>query len=66
MRKPGLCVQQVEDPRIAKLIDGRILMGRDLGITTIQVPTQFISTSVVHSSVAIAAIPLLHGFRIKM
>ncbi|XP_028852651.1 transmembrane protein 132C isoform X2 [Denticeps clupeoides] len=28
---------KVEDPRIAKLIDGRVLMGRDLGITTIQV-----------------------------
>ncbi|XP_078141503.1 transmembrane protein 132C [Centroberyx gerrardi] len=28
---------KVEDPRIARLIDGRILMGRDLGITTIQV-----------------------------
>ncbi|XP_056134840.1 transmembrane protein 132D [Lampris incognitus] len=28
---------KVEHPRIAKLIDGRILMGRDLGITTIQV-----------------------------
>ncbi|KAM4575922.1 transmembrane protein 132D [Odontesthes bonariensis] len=28
---------KVEDPRIASLIDGRILIGRDLGITTIQV-----------------------------
>ncbi|XP_061787689.1 transmembrane protein 132B [Nerophis lumbriciformis] len=28
---------KVEDPRIAKLIDGRVLLGRDLGITTIQV-----------------------------
>uniref|UniRef100_A0A8C5CAA7 Transmembrane protein 132C n=1 Tax=Gadus morhua TaxID=8049 RepID=A0A8C5CAA7_GADMO len=28
---------KVEHPRIAKLIEGRILMGRDLGITTIQV-----------------------------
>ncbi|XP_044051226.1 transmembrane protein 132D isoform X2 [Siniperca chuatsi] len=28
---------KVEDPRIARLIDGRILVGRDLGITTIQV-----------------------------
>ncbi|KAM9393913.1 transmembrane protein 132C [Pholidichthys leucotaenia] len=28
---------KVEDARIARLIDGRILMGRDLGITTIQV-----------------------------
>ncbi|KAG7489328.1 hypothetical protein JOB18_009308 [Solea senegalensis] len=28
---------KVEDSRIARLIDGRILMGRDLGITTIQV-----------------------------
>lgn len=28
---------QVEDSRIARLIDGRILIGRDLGITTIQV-----------------------------
>ncbi|KAM8887018.1 transmembrane protein 132B isoform 1-T1 [Spinachia spinachia] len=28
---------KVEDPRIARLIDGRVLMGRDLGITTIQV-----------------------------
>uniref|UniRef100_A0A8D3A8H0 Transmembrane protein 132C-like n=1 Tax=Scophthalmus maximus TaxID=52904 RepID=A0A8D3A8H0_SCOMX len=28
---------KVEDPRIARLIDGQILMGRDLGITTIQV-----------------------------
>ncbi|KAM8760445.1 transmembrane protein 132C [Acanthopagrus schlegelii] len=28
---------KVEDPRIARLIDGRILIGRDLGITTIQV-----------------------------
>eukprot|EP00064_Thunnus_orientalis_P020481 superscaffoldBa00005648_g20618 len=27
---------KVEDPRIARLIDGRILIGRDLGITTIQ------------------------------
>ncbi|KAI4875779.1 hypothetical protein NFI96_004655 [Prochilodus magdalenae] len=27
---------KVEDPRIARLIDGRVLMGRDLGITTIQ------------------------------
>lgn len=52
MRKPGRCVQQVEDPRIAKLIDGRILMGRDLGITTIQVPTLFLFTAVVESSVA--------------
>lgn len=30
---------QVEDPRIARLVDGRILIGRDLGITTIQVCT---------------------------
>ncbi|CAG5925020.1 unnamed protein product [Menidia menidia] len=29
--------EMVEDPRIASLIDGRILIGRDLGITTIQV-----------------------------
>nr|XP_040051919.1 transmembrane protein 132C [Gasterosteus aculeatus aculeatus] len=28
---------KVEDPRIARLIDGRVLMGRDLGITTVQV-----------------------------
>uniref|UniRef100_A0A3B5A8G5 Transmembrane protein 132C-like n=1 Tax=Stegastes partitus TaxID=144197 RepID=A0A3B5A8G5_9TELE len=28
---------KVEDPRIARLVDGRILIGRDLGITTIQV-----------------------------
>uniref|UniRef100_A0A4W5RJ07 Transmembrane protein 132C n=1 Tax=Hucho hucho TaxID=62062 RepID=A0A4W5RJ07_9TELE len=28
---------KVEDPRIARLLEGRILMGRDLGITTIQV-----------------------------
>uniref|UniRef100_A0A8C2YW09 Transmembrane protein 132C n=1 Tax=Cyclopterus lumpus TaxID=8103 RepID=A0A8C2YW09_CYCLU len=28
---------KVEDPRVARLIDGRILIGRDLGITTIQV-----------------------------
>ncbi|XP_029366331.1 transmembrane protein 132C [Echeneis naucrates] len=28
---------KVEDPRIARLIDGRVLIGRDLGITTIQV-----------------------------
>uniref|UniRef100_A0A3Q0QX30 Uncharacterized protein n=1 Tax=Amphilophus citrinellus TaxID=61819 RepID=A0A3Q0QX30_AMPCI len=28
---------KVEDPRIARLIDGRILVGRDLGITNIQV-----------------------------
>ncbi|XP_048852410.1 transmembrane protein 132C isoform X1 [Brienomyrus brachyistius] len=28
---------KVEDPRIARLVDGRVLMGRDLGITTIQV-----------------------------
>ncbi|XP_068168017.1 transmembrane protein 132B isoform X2 [Antennarius striatus] len=28
---------KVEDSRIARLIDGRILIGRDLGITTIQV-----------------------------
>ncbi|XP_029103238.1 transmembrane protein 132C [Scleropages formosus] len=28
---------KVEDPRIARLIEGRVLMGRDLGITTIQV-----------------------------
>ncbi|XP_064209327.1 transmembrane protein 132C isoform X2 [Anguilla rostrata] len=28
---------KVEDPRIARLLDGRVLMGRDLGITTIQV-----------------------------
>jgi len=34
----GLALQ-VEHPRIAKLIDGRVLMGRDLGITTIQVHT---------------------------
>uniref|UniRef100_A0A3B5LNJ0 Transmembrane protein 132C n=1 Tax=Xiphophorus couchianus TaxID=32473 RepID=A0A3B5LNJ0_9TELE len=27
----------VEEPRIARLVDGHILMGRDLGITTIQV-----------------------------
>lgn len=31
--------QQVEDPRIARLVDGQILIGRDLGITTIQVCT---------------------------
>lgn len=31
------CSPQVEDPRIARLIDGHILIGRDLGITTIQV-----------------------------
>lgn len=46
MRKLVQCAQQVEDPRIAKLIDGRILMGRDLGITTIQVPALFLSTPV--------------------
>ncbi|XP_077457119.1 transmembrane protein 132B [Stigmatopora argus] len=28
---------KVEDERIAKLVDGRVLIGRDLGITTIQV-----------------------------
>ncbi|XP_062874341.1 transmembrane protein 132D [Trichomycterus rosablanca] len=28
---------KVEDERIARLVDGRVLMGRDLGITTIQV-----------------------------
>ncbi|KAJ8379878.1 hypothetical protein SKAU_G00006560, partial [Synaphobranchus kaupii] len=28
---------KVEDPRIAQLLEGRVLMGRDLGITTIQV-----------------------------
>uniref|UniRef100_A0A3Q3WYS7 Uncharacterized protein n=1 Tax=Mola mola TaxID=94237 RepID=A0A3Q3WYS7_MOLML len=28
---------KVEDPRIARLVDGQILIGRDLGITTIQV-----------------------------
>uniref|UniRef100_A0A3B3TQC1 Transmembrane protein 132B-like n=1 Tax=Poecilia latipinna TaxID=48699 RepID=A0A3B3TQC1_9TELE len=28
---------KVEEPRIARLVDGHILMGRDLGITTIQV-----------------------------
>ncbi|KAM6965288.1 transmembrane protein 132D [Aplochiton taeniatus] len=28
---------KVEDPRVAKLIDGHVLMGKDLGITTIQV-----------------------------
>ncbi|KAK6312722.1 hypothetical protein J4Q44_G00160690 [Coregonus suidteri] len=28
---------KVEDPRIARLLEGRVLMGRDLGITTIQV-----------------------------
>ncbi|MEQ2315361.1 hypothetical protein AMECASPLE_021491, partial [Ameca splendens] len=28
---------KVEDPRIARLVDGHILIGRDLGITTIQV-----------------------------
>nr|XP_014339642.1 PREDICTED: transmembrane protein 132C-like isoform X2 [Latimeria chalumnae] len=28
---------QVEDPRVAKLQDGKILIGRDLGMTTIQV-----------------------------
>lgn len=33
------CAPQVEDPRIARLIDGQILIGRDLGITTIQVCT---------------------------
>ncbi|XP_061116913.1 transmembrane protein 132C [Conger conger] len=28
---------KVEDPRVARLLDGRVLVGRDLGITTIQV-----------------------------
>ncbi|XP_071260365.1 transmembrane protein 132C [Salvelinus alpinus] len=28
---------KVEDPRIARLLEGRVLMGKDLGITTIQV-----------------------------
>ncbi|KAJ8391726.1 hypothetical protein AAFF_G00086760, partial [Aldrovandia affinis] len=28
---------KVEDPRIARLLEGRVLMGRDVGITTIQV-----------------------------
>lgn len=46
MRKLVHCAQQVEDPRIAKLIDGRILMGRDLGITTIQVQTTVVESSV--------------------
>ncbi|XP_063049725.1 transmembrane protein 132C, partial [Engraulis encrasicolus] len=27
---------KVEDPRVARLIDGRVIMGRDLGITNIQ------------------------------
>ncbi|KAG9262019.1 transmembrane protein 132D [Astyanax mexicanus] len=36
---------KVEDPRIARLIDGRVLMGRDLGITTIQVRLSSILTS---------------------
>lgn len=37
MKNKDKCVPQVEDPRIARLVDGRILIGRDLGITTIQV-----------------------------
>lgn len=37
MANSYFCAPQVEDPRIARLIDGRILIGRDLGITTIQV-----------------------------
>lgn len=48
MRNLLQCAQQVEDPRIAKLIDGRILMGRDLGITTIQVPATVVQLSPVH------------------
>ncbi|XP_051515054.1 transmembrane protein 132C-like [Myxocyprinus asiaticus] len=32
-----LAFLKVEDTRIARLIDGRVLVGRDLGITTIQV-----------------------------
>ncbi|MFT7805035.1 transmembrane protein 132C-like isoform X2 [Arapaima gigas] len=28
---------KVEDPRIARLVEGRVVLGRDLGITTIQV-----------------------------
>lgn len=31
------CSLQVEDPQFARLIDGRILIGRDKGMTTIQV-----------------------------
>uniref|UniRef100_W5LIN7 Si:dkey-215k6.1 n=1 Tax=Astyanax mexicanus TaxID=7994 RepID=W5LIN7_ASTMX len=38
---------KVEDPRIARLIDGRVLMGRDLGITTIQVRLSSILTSLI-------------------
>lgn len=33
----SVSIKQVEEPRIARLVDGHILMGRDLGITTIQV-----------------------------
>lgn len=31
---------KVEDPRIARLLEGRVLMGKDMGITTIQVHTE--------------------------
>lgn len=48
---PGECSPQVEDPRIARLVDGRVLVGRDLGITTIQVcpcSSSLISDSACH------------------
>lgn len=41
-RNKDKCAQQVEDSRIARLVDGRILIGRDLGITTIQVCALFL------------------------
>lgn len=43
------CILQIEEPRIARLIDGRIVIGRDLGHTNIQVFfARFITKSATH------------------
>ncbi|KAM8866278.1 transmembrane protein 132C isoform 1-T1 [Synchiropus picturatus] len=44
---------KVEDPRIAKLVDGKILVGRDLGITTIQVLSPLSDTILAEKTVTV-------------
>ncbi|XP_072288950.1 transmembrane protein 132D [Eucyclogobius newberryi] len=44
---------KVDEPRIAKLIDGRILVGRDLGMTTIQVLSPLSDTILAEKTITV-------------
>ncbi|KAK7934367.1 hypothetical protein WMY93_005263 [Mugilogobius chulae] len=44
---------KVDEPRIAKLIDGRVLVGRDLGMTTIQVLSPLSDTILAEKTITV-------------